>query len=130
MTHAPENRRLPVLVAQPRARDERASWARSATGPLHGAYTAQLLGQDGARRGLRGGRPVLDQAHSAYLGSEWSGSADRRRPLGLLLGAAIWGRPAGAALAGPPASRSPHMHSLALKAFDVMLVALIFTTLG
>jgi hypothetical protein len=47
--------------------------------------TAHVFGQTNARRGLRGGRYVLDQAHSAYLGAEWSGSADRRRPRGLHL---------------------------------------------
>ena len=46
------------------------------------AYAAQLLGQSGQRRGLKGGSPVLDSARSAYLGTEWSGAADRRRSKG------------------------------------------------
>jgi hypothetical protein len=46
------------------------------------AYAAQLLGQTGQRRGLKGGAPVLDSARSAYLGTEWSGAADRRGPKG------------------------------------------------
>ena len=46
------------------------------------AYAAQLLGQNGQRRGLKGGSPVLDSARSAYLGTEWSGPADRRRSKG------------------------------------------------
>jgi hypothetical protein len=41
-------------------------------------FTAQLIGQDGQKRGLRGGAPVLDAARSAYLETEWSGPADRR----------------------------------------------------
>ncbi len=41
-------------------------------------FTAQLLGQDGQKRGLRGGQPVLDSARSAYLEAEWSGRDDRR----------------------------------------------------
>ena len=41
-------------------------------------FTAQLLGQDGQKRGLRGGQPVLDTARSAYLEAEWSGRGDRR----------------------------------------------------
>ena len=39
---------------------------------------AQLLGQDGQRRGLRGGPTVLDTARIAYNRTEWSGSYDRR----------------------------------------------------
>lgn len=43
-----------------------------------GAYEAHLQGQDGQKRGLRGGKPVLDAARSAYLSTEWSGATDRR----------------------------------------------------
>ncbi|WP_293677634.1 hypothetical protein [uncultured Phenylobacterium sp.] len=39
---------------------------------------AQLLGQDGQRRGLRGGATILDTARIAYNRTEWSGSYDRR----------------------------------------------------
>ena len=47
------------------------------------AFEAQLIGQTGARRGLRGGPPVLDAARSTYLGTEYSGPNDRRpRPGG------------------------------------------------
>jgi len=42
------------------------------------AFAAQLLGQDGVKRGLKGGQEVLDQARSTYLNSEYAGSADRR----------------------------------------------------
>ena len=42
------------------------------------AYTAQVLGQTGQKRGLKGGPPVLEQAKSAYLGAAYSGSSDRR----------------------------------------------------
>ncbi len=48
------------------------------------AFTAQMMGQKGARRGLKGGQPVLKQARSAYLETEFSGSNDRRPPTGLL----------------------------------------------
>ena len=41
-------------------------------------FAAQMLGQTGQRRGLKGGPPVLDAARSAYLGTEHSGPADRR----------------------------------------------------
>jgi len=42
------------------------------------AYTAQMLGQSGQKRGLKGGAPVLEQARSAYLETAFSGSGDRR----------------------------------------------------
>jgi hypothetical protein len=42
------------------------------------AFAAHLMGQDGQKRGLRGGAPVLNQARSAYLGAEYSGAANRR----------------------------------------------------
>src|SRR5262245_23207113 len=41
-------------------------------------FAAQLLGQDGQRRGLRAGPTVLDTARDAYNRTEWSGSYDRR----------------------------------------------------
>ncbi|MCA6225985.1 MAG: hypothetical protein IM653_01670 [Phenylobacterium sp.] len=46
------------------------------------ALSAHLIGQDGAKRGLRGGPPVLDAARSAYQSTEWSGGADRRKKSG------------------------------------------------
>lgn len=49
-----------------------------------GVVDAQLLGQDGVRRGLKGGAPVLDAARAAYLDAEYSGEADRRPPVGVL----------------------------------------------
>jgi polyhydroxyalkanoate synthesis regulator protein len=42
------------------------------------AFAAQVIGQSGQRRGLKGGAPVLDAARSAYLGTEYSGAAERR----------------------------------------------------
>ncbi len=41
-------------------------------------FAAQLIGQKGQRRGLKGGPPVLDAARSAYLGAEYSGAGERR----------------------------------------------------
>jgi hypothetical protein len=43
-----------------------------------------MIGQTGVRRGLKGGPPVLKQARSAYLETEYSGPNDRRPPAGLL----------------------------------------------
>ena len=66
-----------------------ASEAKPATGPARpavhpaidacaAAFVAQQIGQKGQKRGLRGGPPVLDAARSAYLGTEYSGWAERR----------------------------------------------------
>ncbi len=41
-------------------------------------FAAQILGQGGQKRGLRGGPETLNRARSTYLGAEWSGPADRR----------------------------------------------------
>ena len=46
------------------------------------AFAAQILGQGGQKRGLRGGPPALKRAGASYLGAEWSGPADRRSPPG------------------------------------------------
>lgn len=46
------------------------------------AFSAQLMGQTGQKRGLKGGAPVLDAARSTYLGTEYSGSNERRPPVG------------------------------------------------
>ena len=45
-------------------------------------FVAQLFGQPGQKRGLKGGPVVLEAARSAYLGAEWSGPGDRRKPAG------------------------------------------------
>jgi hypothetical protein len=42
------------------------------------AFTAQVLGQNGQKRGLKAGQPALEQARSAYLEAEYSGRTDRR----------------------------------------------------
>lgn len=47
-------------------------------------FEAQVLGQPGVKRGLRGGPEVLDHARSAYLEAEYSGPADRRPPRGVI----------------------------------------------
>ena len=52
--------------------------------PTAAAFDAQLYGQGGQKRGLRGGKPVLDHARAAYLETEWSGPTDRRPPKGML----------------------------------------------
>ncbi len=56
----------------------------AAPSPDEATFTAQMMGQTGVRRGLKGGPPVLKQARSAYLETEYSGPNDRRPPAGLL----------------------------------------------
>lgn len=51
--------------------------------PPPAAFAAQILGQPGKKRGLRGGPPVLDAARSTYLSREYSGSNDRRPSPGI-----------------------------------------------
>lgn len=46
------------------------------------AFAAQLIGQPGQKRGLRGGPETLEKARAAYLEAEYSGPADRRIPVG------------------------------------------------
>lgn len=41
-------------------------------------FAAQIIGQGGERRGLRGGPSLLERARQAYNRAEWSGTADRR----------------------------------------------------
>ncbi len=70
--------KLPVVVEgeKPQSRGRR---------PRDEAYTAQVMGQGGDKRGLRGGQPVLQGARSAYLEAEWSGPDDRRLSAGRLM---------------------------------------------
>jgi hypothetical protein len=58
----------------------------SSSAPLDpaAAFAAQVLGQGGQRKGLKGGPPVLDAARATYLGAEYSGEKDRRPPAGLI----------------------------------------------
>ncbi len=48
------------------------------------AFAAQVMGQTGQRKGLKGGPPVLEAARSTYLGAEYSGEKDRRPSAGLI----------------------------------------------
>ena len=94
----PQKRRAGRRVTDPSVAFEREAEAPVAgtnlpvvAGPLShrddtpaSAVEAQILGQEGVKRGLRGGKPVLDQARSAYLGAEYSGAADRRPKSGLI----------------------------------------------
>ena len=64
---------LPVPVGRARTvppRDERPGGAAQ--------FAAHLMGQDGERRGLKAGAPLIDAAKTSYSKIEWSGSKDRR----------------------------------------------------
>jgi hypothetical protein len=64
---------LPMVIdPEPRPAPPRSKRAAFA------AFAAQIMGQGGQKRGLRGGQETLDKARSAYLETEWSGPADRR----------------------------------------------------
>jgi hypothetical protein len=53
--------------------------ARPAADPAPAAsFAAQMIGQPGQKRGIKGGPPVMDAARSAYLETEYSGAKERR----------------------------------------------------
>lgn len=86
MTHSETPSRLLALVSRGE-RDERpGTGARTPRRQptADAGYAAQSLGQEGVRRGLRGGAPVLAAARSAYLCAEWSGADDRRTAPGAI----------------------------------------------
>jgi len=70
---AAEVANLPVPVDAPRAVPPPTERSASAA-----VFDAQLLGQAGQKRGLRGGPAVIDGAAASYNRTEWSGSRDRR----------------------------------------------------
>jgi hypothetical protein len=68
---------LPVPVDGPRVVPPRHARPQG-----EAAFAAQLLGQDGQKRGLRAGAELIDHAKTSYVRTEWSGSYDRRAPKG------------------------------------------------
>jgi len=62
---------LPVLAATPLSEPREPEAAAA-------AFAAQVMGQGGIKRGLRGGDETLQRARGAYLETEYSGPADRR----------------------------------------------------
>ncbi len=62
---------LPVPVSSAKGSDP-------PTPTADAVFAAQLIGQTGQKRGLKGGPPVLEEARSTYLETEWSGPSDRR----------------------------------------------------
>jgi hypothetical protein len=76
MEEVAEDRSVPV-VSGPAPSPEPGKLADAAS-----VFSAQLMGQDGQKRGLRGGPQVIDAARGAYNRVEYSGPADRRAPKG------------------------------------------------
>jgi hypothetical protein len=69
---------LPVPIGEPEPpRPPRRDFQHADT-----EIDAQLIGQAGERRGLRGGPLLIDGANAAYNRVEWSGSYDRRAKAG------------------------------------------------
>lgn len=69
-----------VPVGQPVDEDPAPARA-AAVPPSDGSaaiFAAQMMGQTGQKRGLKGGQPVLDAARSAYLETNYSGTHERR----------------------------------------------------
>lgn len=76
---APTSRALVPAEPADEAADAPARAAPTAPAdPGAAVFAAQLMGQSGQRRGLKGGPPVLDAARAAYLETRYSGAADRR----------------------------------------------------
>jgi hypothetical protein len=68
-----ESANLPVSIEQ----TVRSS-PRAPAGQGGATFAAQLLGQDGQKRGLKGGPTVIDTARVSYNRIEYSGAHDRR----------------------------------------------------
>lgn len=74
--HRSADRNLPVVLEGEPAAEPPPPPA--APRPAAAAFAAQLMGQEGQKRGLRGGPPTLDAAKSSYIRTQWSGTGDRR----------------------------------------------------
>ena len=82
-TASPARPGLPVpLEPAPGAQAGNAAGARPRRAGAD--YAAHILGQDGRKRGLKGGPETLDAAREAYLRTEYSGPNDRRPRAGLV----------------------------------------------
>lgn len=77
---AASSERRDLVVAGPRQEQPPASGGASTASA---SFAAQLLGQPGVKRGLKGGPEIIDGARSAYLETKFLG-ADRRLPKGVI----------------------------------------------
>jgi len=69
---------LPMVIEQPAPTAPQPAAETPQAAGAAAAFAAQMLGQAGQKRGLRGGPETLGKARSSYLETEWSGPADRR----------------------------------------------------
>ena len=76
VAEAEDGANLPMVITPPPA-PESVALVSGAAG-----FSAQMLGQDGQKRGLRGGPETLGNARTVYNRTEYSGAADRRAPKG------------------------------------------------
>jgi hypothetical protein len=75
----PRPARALVPSDEPPSSDGEPAPAQAPPNPVQpSVFAAQVIGQTGARKGLKGGPPVLDAARGSYLGTEYSGAGDRR----------------------------------------------------
>lgn len=75
----PKIPQLPAVIPQPEsANDEPHAETLKGDAAASAPFAAQLYGQPGVKRGLKGGQEVLDKARATYLGAEYSGPNDRR----------------------------------------------------
>jgi hypothetical protein len=79
---APGHEPQALVVVGPAGPNQAGPSANKATSSA--AFAAQLLGQPGAKRGLKGGAPVLEGARAAYLESEYLGKGERRTRKGVI----------------------------------------------
>lgn len=79
---APPERRNAVVLAEGPVKHDPVRPAAAKTDTAAAAFAAQLLGQPGEKRGLRGGPEIIDGARSAYLQAEFLGPGERRRGKG------------------------------------------------
>ena len=68
----------PSLGGRPSAEPTSAPSVQPSTLSGVSAFAAQVIGQAGRRRGLKAGAPMLEEAKSAYLETEFSGAGERR----------------------------------------------------
>ena len=74
----PKIPQLPAVIPQPEPADDAPHAETLKSDAAAAPFAAQLYGQPGVKRGLKGGQEVLDKARATYLGNEYSGPNDRR----------------------------------------------------
>ena len=81
---SPSRELVPVSKAPDTGPDPASPAASNAPLDPGAAFAAQMMGQTGQRKGLKGGPPVLDAARATYLGAEYTGEKNRRPSAGVI----------------------------------------------